>query len=60
MLEADEECDDGAANSDTQPDACRTSCRLPFCGDLVVDTGEDCDPPDGDAYCTPLCQLGFG
>jgi len=32
-----EECDDGAANSDTVPDACRTDCRRPRCGDGVVD-----------------------
>lgn len=37
---AGEGCDAGSANSDTQPDACRTDCRLPFCGDGVRDTGE--------------------
>ncbi|MGD2138649.1 MAG: DUF4215 domain-containing protein, partial [Gammaproteobacteria bacterium] len=36
-------CDDGAANSDTTPDACRTDCTLPSCGDGVVDTDEECD-----------------
>ncbi len=38
-----EECDDGAANSDTDPDACRANCRLPWCGDGVQDEGEACD-----------------
>jgi cysteine-rich repeat protein len=40
-----EACDDGASNSDTTPDACRTSCTLPSCGDGVVDPslGEECD-----------------
>lgn len=38
-----EECDDGDANSDTTPDACRTSCRSASCGDSVLDSGESCD-----------------
>ncbi len=57
---AGEECDDGtAANSNTTPDACRTNCVLPSCGDGVTDTGEDCDPgPDvaGDC-CGATCQF---
>jgi cysteine-rich repeat protein len=36
-------CDDGDANSDTQPDACRTTCALAGCGDGVIDSGETCD-----------------
>lgn len=55
-----EECDDGGANSDTAPDACRTDCRLPSCGDGVTDTGEDCDDGnfvDGDG-CDPDCLTG--
>lgn len=38
-----EVCDDGPANSDSNPDACRTDCRLPWCGDGVADTDEQCD-----------------
>ena len=38
-----EQCDDGAANSDSLADACRTSCRPAHCGDGVVDAGESCD-----------------
>ncbi len=38
-----EECDDGEANSDTEPDACRADCTLPHCWDGVIDTGESCD-----------------
>ncbi|MDY0001924.1 MAG: kelch repeat-containing protein [Polyangia bacterium] len=38
-----EECDEGSANSDSSPDACRTDCRLARCGDGVADTGEACD-----------------
>ena len=38
-----EQCDDGAANSDTAPDACRTNCLLPRCSDGAVDSGEQCD-----------------
>lgn len=46
----DEECDDGEENSDVTPDACRTDCRLPFCGDGVTDTGEDCDDGDNNNF----------
>lgn len=38
-----ETCDDGELNDDVAPDGCRTSCRLAFCGDGVLDTGEVCD-----------------
>ena len=38
-----ETCDNGGANSDTLPDACRTTCQPAQCGDNVVDTGEVCD-----------------
>jgi len=38
-----EQCDEGLVNSDVTPDACRTSCMLPTCGDDVIDTGEQCD-----------------
>ena len=43
ILTEDEACDDGAANSDVEPDACRTDCREARCGDAVVDAGETCD-----------------
>jgi cysteine-rich repeat protein len=46
IVELGEQCDDGASNSDTTPDACRTTCRVAHCGDAVVDAGEACD--DGD------------
>ena len=38
-----EECDDGADNSDTEPDACREDCKMSWCGDGVLDTRELCD-----------------
>jgi len=47
LEEAGEECDDGEQNSDTEPDACRTTCELATCGDAVLDTAEQCD--DGGA-----------
>ncbi len=56
---AGEECDDGASNSDSAPDACRSDCRLASCGDGVVDSGEDCEPP-GSGACNPLCLACAG
>jgi hypothetical protein len=38
-----EACDNGAANSDTAPNACRTTCVKAACGDGVLDSGEQCD-----------------
>ena len=61
---AGEACDDGAANSDTAPNACRTDCREPTCGDGVADAGEACDTagnsPTCNANCTPaVCGDGI-
>jgi cysteine-rich repeat protein len=57
-----ERCDDGAANDDAIPDACRTTCLLPRCGDGVTDTGEECD--DGNYTrcdgCGPRCTIEAG
>jgi len=62
VVEADEQCDDGAENSDVTVDACRTSCRLAGCGDSVTDSSEACD--DGNAWggdgCTPTCDEESG
>ncbi len=59
-----EECDDGASNSDTTPDACRTDCTLPFCGDAVHDgaAGEACDDGNNDNgdYCAGDCSAVTG
>ncbi|MFH2006570.1 MAG: DUF4215 domain-containing protein [bacterium] len=43
LLQGLEECDNGIANSDLLPDACRTDCLPARCGDMVTDTGEQCD-----------------
>lgn len=44
ITDVGEECDDGDANSDTAPDACRAdNCVLPICGDGVIDSTEICD-----------------
>ncbi|MBK6684692.1 MAG: choice-of-anchor D domain-containing protein [Deltaproteobacteria bacterium] len=51
--EPGEECDDGPANSDTNPNACRTDCRDPYCRDGVQDQGEACD--DGNLSNTDAC-----
>ncbi|MFT5992972.1 MAG: cysteine-rich repeat protein [Bradymonadia bacterium] len=50
---AAEECDDGLANA-LEADACRPYCRLPRCGDGVVDSGEQCD--DGNSSNTDGCK----
>jgi MYXO-CTERM domain-containing protein len=65
-----EECDDGAANSDSIADACRLDCKKPRCGDGTVDTGEQCDPgyigvsrkADANcrADCTKIATVGTG
>lgn len=53
----DEElCDDGEDNSDTEPDACREDCTPADCGDDVVDSAEQCEPPD-EGVCNPNCLL---
>jgi len=38
-----EECDEGLANSDINPNTCRADCTSPRCGDGVVDDDEECD-----------------
>ena len=55
-----ETCDNGPDNSDSLPDACRSSCRVATCGDGVLDSGEACDDSnteDGDA-CSADCTAG--
>jgi cysteine-rich repeat protein len=54
-----ERCDDGPANSDTAPDACRTDCLPAHCGDGVTDAGEECDDgnPDLCDGCSPDCRI---
>jgi len=57
IVEPPEQCDNGAANSDTTPDACRTNCKLPFCGDGVIDSFEDCEGSNLDGE--TCVSLGF-
>jgi cysteine-rich repeat protein len=54
-LDPGEACDDGADNSDTEPDACRTTCLDAHCGDGVVDSDEECD--DGNATGGDGCEV---
>lgn len=58
--EHDEYCDNGEANSDTQPNACRTNCVRAHCGDGVKDNGEVCDGSDSvcgaGKYCANSCK----
>ncbi len=57
-----EVCDDGGANSDTTPDACRTDCVRARCGDGTTDTDEQCDDGNGANCdgCSELCTLEVG
>ncbi len=57
VVDDGEACDDGEANSDTAPDACRTTCTLPTCGDGVTDAEEGCDDQNelGGDGCSPGC-----
>jgi len=55
---AGEACDDGLDNNDTLPDACRTSCELPSCGDGAVDSDETCDDGAANSDVMPdVCRL---
>ena len=52
-----EQCDDGDENNDEEPNACRSNCLQPYCGDGVLDQGEQCDDgnlSDGDG-CSSVC-----
>lgn len=62
ILEEGELCDDGDANSDTSPDACRTDCLPAACGDGVCDAKEACDDANawGGDGCTPACTVEDG
>jgi hypothetical protein len=46
VVEFTEECDNGAQNSNTEPDGCRTNCKRAYCGDGVIDIFEDCELPN--------------
>ncbi len=54
-LDPGEECDEGEDNSDTTPNACRTNCSLPRCGDGILDDqfGEECDDGASNSDTTP-------
>ena len=56
VVDLGEECDDGLANSDTTPGACRTSCVMARCGDGVIDPDEECD--DGNRVDGDGCSVG--
>jgi cysteine-rich repeat protein len=53
VVHVGEECDDGAGNSDTLPDACRSTCRRAKCGDGVKDSSEGCDNGAENSDSTP-------
>jgi cysteine-rich repeat protein len=57
----DEQCDDGAENSDKAPGACRLDCQNPICGDGIIDPGEDCDDGNQEAAdgCDANCRDSY-
>jgi len=58
FVDGGEQCDDGANNSDTAPNACRTDCTRAGCGDGVVDAGEQCDDGAGNSDTEPnACRI---
>jgi hypothetical protein len=61
-MDTGEQCDSGSSNSDTLPDACRTTCTKAHCGDGVEDTGEACDQGSQNgaagATCSTTCTMG--
>jgi|GEM_PF-1999191 len=65
IKQTSEECDNGTTNnSDSTPDACRTNCKNPKCGDAVLDPGhgeqcEDGNTDDSDG-CTSCRICGNG
>lgn len=62
VREGAEQCDDGDANANT-PNACRTNCTNPDCGDQIVDNAspynEQCDDGNTDDTdgCTNVCMI---
>jgi hypothetical protein len=61
-LDRSEQCDEGEANSDVAPNACRTSCMRARCGDAVLDSGEACDSGSANSdsaanACRSTCSL---
>ncbi|HEV8322368.1 MAG TPA: VCBS repeat-containing protein [Myxococcota bacterium] len=53
-----EACDQGAANSDTTPDACRTDCTPARCSDGVTDSSEECDDGAANSNAMPdACRV---
>lgn len=63
ILQEGESCDNGAANSNAVPDACRLNCEFPVCGDSTTDPGNDETCDDGDFEdldgCNASCGLEF-
>lgn len=52
-LDPGEECDDGNASPD---DKCSSTCEREYCGDGIVQSSEQCDPP-GTILCDGQCNV---
>lgn len=60
VVNGGEACDQGQYNNDAIPNACRTNCTIPICGDGVTDAlfGETCDQGLENSNFTPnVCRL---
>eukprot|EP01098_Paradermamoeba_levis_P006948 TRINITY_DN2884_c0_g2_i1.p1 TRINITY_DN2884_c0_g2~~TRINITY_DN2884_c0_g2_i1.p1 ORF type:complete len:869 (+),score=259.41 TRINITY_DN2884_c0_g2_i1:39-2609(+) len=53
-----EECDLGQAFNSRAPNTCRPDCRLPRCGDSIVDRGEECDEGNVTTRVPGKCRPG--
>jgi len=62
IVEAPEECDDGAQNNTGEYGGCAPSCiPAPHCGDGIMNGPEECDDGTNDSSyggCTKQCKLG--
>jgi cysteine-rich repeat protein len=62
IIQDPEACDNGTANNDRVPDACRIDCTAARCGDGVTDERETCDDANsiGADGCAPGCRIEEG
>ena len=62
LVEGNEQCDEGAFNSDLPDAPCRSDCSVRRCGDSIIDAVETCDDGNNSAGdgCDANCQTEGG